>query len=186
MVRCFRPKANAKGINLELRGPSRSLTYGPSPFDLVPYAIIDNAIKYAPANSSVDICVIDGVTDTRVKVRSLGPSIEPHEQRKIFEKGYRGKYAQRTPQPSGLGLAAAKDLLDEHFRAARSTYLRRRKRIRADRMPCSRLSSRSWSRQLLRSSADRSARIIRTRIHLLRTDRPPAGKNAFPVKRLRI
>ena len=116
VVRCFRPKANAKGIHLELKGPSRSYTYGASLFELVPYAIIDNAIKYAPANSRVDISVIDGVTDIRVKVSSLGPYIEPHEQRKIFEKGYRGKYAQRTPQPgTGLGLAAAKDLLDEHF-----------------------------------------------------------------------
>ncbi len=86
-MRCFRPKARAKGIWLELKGPSRGVTFGPSLFELVPYAIVDNAIKYAPASSRVEISVIDGVTDVRVRVSSLGPYIEPHEQKKIFERG---------------------------------------------------------------------------------------------------
>ncbi len=44
VVRCFRPKANAKGIDLELRGPSRSMTFGPSLFELVPYVSIGSQL----------------------------------------------------------------------------------------------------------------------------------------------
>jgi signal transduction histidine kinase len=116
VVRCFRPKASARGINLELRGPSFASTYGPALFELVPYAIIDNAVKYAPTGGSIVISVIDGVTEVRVRVSSLGPYIEPQEQSKIFDRGYRGKHAVRTPQPgTGIGLSSAKKLLEEQF-----------------------------------------------------------------------
>ena len=116
VVRCFRPKANSRRINLVLQGPSFGATYGPAIFELVPYAIIDNAIKYAPNRSDIFVKVDDSPQQVRVLVVSLGPRIDNSERQKIFEKGYRGIHAiQLMPEGTGIGLHTAKELVQKHF-----------------------------------------------------------------------
>lgn len=116
VVRCFRPKANTRRINLFLRGPSFGATYGPAIFELVPYAIIDNAVKYAPFRTDISVDVIDKEKEIYVCVESLGPLIDPPERTKIFEKGYRGIHAsQFIPSGTGIGLHTAKELLEKYF-----------------------------------------------------------------------
>jgi signal transduction histidine kinase len=125
VVRCFRSKANAKAIRLDLRGASYGVALGPKIFELIPYAIIDNAIKYAPSNSDVIVVVTEDPTRIRVTFNSLGPRIDNDEVTKIFEKGYRSRHAVGAGTAgTGIGLSMAKTLLEDHFGGTISVWQR--------------------------------------------------------------
>ena len=116
VVRCFRPKAHFRRITIALQGPSFAATYGPAVFELIPYAVIDNAIKYSPYRGEINVRVQDEVRDIFITVSSFGPLIEPTEIETIFAKGYRGVHAtELLPQGTGIGLHTAKELLEKHF-----------------------------------------------------------------------
>lgn len=71
--------------------------------------IIDNAIKYSPPASAIDLRV--GIVEHRaiVTVRDQGPGIVPEHRERIFDRFFRVDEARsRTAGGSGLGLAIAK------------------------------------------------------------------------------
>ena len=114
VVRCFRATSVNRSIALTLRGSSFGLSYGPNLFEIIPYIIVDNAIKYSPMNSEVEVIVSETSNSIELKVLSLGPKVETHERCLIFEKGYRGEVArQREDSGSGLGLFLCKTLVDQ-------------------------------------------------------------------------
>jgi K+-sensing histidine kinase KdpD len=77
-------------------------------------ALIDNAVKYAPANSKIIVSFDEDGENIGVRVASLGPRIKPDEERKIFQPSYRAPAAQAlTPGGMGFGLAAAMLVSDE-------------------------------------------------------------------------
>lgn len=87
-------------------------------FEMIPFSIIENAIKYTytcGSHNSVEI-LFDYTHDKklRVTVKSYGPYCSEEESLKIFEKGYRGKNAQRSSAGSGIGLFFVKMLCDAH------------------------------------------------------------------------
>ncbi len=55
IVRIFRATGNAKRVRIELDGVSYSSVRGPDVFELIPFAIIDNAIKYSPAGQEITV-----------------------------------------------------------------------------------------------------------------------------------
>jgi two-component system sensor histidine kinase MprB len=71
--------------------------------------LIDNALKYADANSPVDV-VVDGLS---VEVRDRGPGIDPADQPLVFDRFYRATTA-RTAPGSGLGLAIVRQIVERH------------------------------------------------------------------------
>ncbi len=71
--------------------------------------LIDNAIKFSPSGSPIDISVREG----RVTVADLGPGIPASERPKIFERFYRTDDARSRPG-SGLGLAIVADIVTDH------------------------------------------------------------------------
>ena len=71
--------------------------------------LVDNAIKYSPAGSSIEISVDGG----SVRVRDHGPGIAEKDLPHIFERVYRSIDA-RTAPGSGLGLAIVADAVNRH------------------------------------------------------------------------
>jgi two-component system sensor histidine kinase KdpD len=81
--------------------------------------LLDNALKYSPATSTIEI----GATQieataaragvVQIAVRNSGPPIPEHEQRRIFERFYRGTLARQVPG-SGMGLAIVRKIADVH------------------------------------------------------------------------
>lgn len=115
VVRCFNPRAFDQNKRLVLRGPSSKNVRGPDIFELIPYAIIDNAIKYAPFGSEIAVDVNDYPTPT-LKISSYGPKIEDDEILEIFMKGRRGIHAMSSDVAgSGVGLHLVKKLVTEYF-----------------------------------------------------------------------
>ncbi len=75
--------------------------------------LLDNAIKYTPEGSPIEISasVEDGAV--RVTVADRGPGFAPGEEARIFEKFYRGQDAG-TRSGAGLGLAIARGIVEAH------------------------------------------------------------------------
>lgn len=71
--------------------------------------LVDNAIKYSPAGSSIEISVDGG----SVRVRDHGPGISEQDLPHIFDRFYRSIDA-RTAPGSGLGLAIVADAVNRH------------------------------------------------------------------------
>jgi signal transduction histidine kinase len=72
--------------------------------------IIDNAIKYSPASSTIRIAL----QGRRLSVQDEGIGISKEDLSHIYEQFYRGKNGKETAKGSGLGLALVKTILDLH------------------------------------------------------------------------
>ena len=75
--------------------------------------MLDNAVKYSPAGSEVDVdaYTLDG--RVVVDVSDRGPGIRPEDQALIFEKF--GRVSRDEGKPgTGLGLFIARSIADAH------------------------------------------------------------------------
>ena len=74
--------------------------------------LLDNAVKYTPAEGRVDLRVRQDRSGTVIEVSDTGIGIEPSEQDRIFERFYRVDRARsRDLGGTGLGLAIGKHLV---------------------------------------------------------------------------
>ena len=71
--------------------------------------LVDNAVKYSPAGTVIDVVV----TTTSAVVRDRGPGIAPEDQPHVFDRFYRSTTARSEPG-SGLGLAIVQQIVDRH------------------------------------------------------------------------
>jgi two-component system, OmpR family, sensor histidine kinase KdpD len=75
--------------------------------------LLENACKYSPANSPIDLVAKPGDRAVVFEVSDRGRGIPAGEERKIFEKFYRVS-DNGTPQGAGLGLAVAQAIVTAH------------------------------------------------------------------------
>ena len=117
LVRCFRPRAARLGITLELIGQSHGLIRGPGMFEIVPFLALDNAVKYAPKGSRVEVLIEEDNGGVRTRVESIGPRLDDDEHERIFMPGFRGRNAElKTKEGDGEGLALLKDLVERLYK----------------------------------------------------------------------
>jgi two-component system sensor histidine kinase KdpD len=75
--------------------------------------LLDNAIKYTPEASPIQISAFVEGSAIHVTVADRGPGLAPGGETKIFEKFYRGPEAG-TRSGAGLGLAVARGMVEAH------------------------------------------------------------------------
>jgi two-component system sensor histidine kinase KdpD len=75
--------------------------------------LLDNALKYSPPGSPVDIKAWAAGKSLTLSVSDQGPGIPPGEEERIFEKLARGHAASNRPG-AGLGLAICKGIITAH------------------------------------------------------------------------
>jgi signal transduction histidine kinase len=75
--------------------------------------LLDNALKYTPANGSVTIFVSDEPAEVVVRFSDTGIGIPPEEQGKIWTRLYRGDKS-RSQHGLGLGLSLVKAVVEMH------------------------------------------------------------------------
>ena len=102
--------AESKKINLE--GQSYSQVKAYPVFDLLPYVLLDNALKYSPRDTEIRIHFSE-TSGTIVTVSSYGPILDNDETHAIFKRGYRGRHAASI-SGTGIGLYLAKRISDAH------------------------------------------------------------------------
>jgi two-component system sensor histidine kinase CiaH len=77
--------------------------------------LVDNALRYTPAGGSVAVIVGKMGNDVALEVRDTGIGIPRDAQDHVFERFYRADEARnRDSGGAGLGLAIAKQLVEEH------------------------------------------------------------------------
>jgi two-component system sensor histidine kinase KdpD len=75
--------------------------------------LLENAGKYTPAQTPVEITVRDAGEELRVSVRDHGPGVARGQEEAIFEKFTRGQAESATPGV-GLGLAICRAIVEAH------------------------------------------------------------------------
>ena len=77
--------------------------------------LVENAIKYSPRNTPVDLSLFTKPGTIYLVVTDEGPGIAEAERTKIFEKFYRvGNEATRTAKGTGLGLYLSRQIAKDH------------------------------------------------------------------------
>ena len=76
--------------------------------------LLDNAIKYSPANAIVEVCSSTDGTEAVITVADHGIGIERESLEHVFDRFYRADKARTSNNGYGLGLAIAKHIADMH------------------------------------------------------------------------
>jgi two-component system sensor histidine kinase KdpD len=82
--------------------------------DQVVTNLLENAVRYTPKESPIDIRVEVKDGQMLVSVADRGPGIPPADLERIFDKFYRVLRNQRDTRGSGLGLAVSRGLVEAH------------------------------------------------------------------------
>lgn len=80
-----------------------------SQFDRTLSNLIDNAVKFSPVETSIDVVV----NSNRIEIVDHGPGVAASDKSRIFERFYRSTSTRSLPG-SGLGLAIVKQFVDDH------------------------------------------------------------------------
>jgi PAS domain S-box-containing protein len=80
--------------------------------------LLTNAIKYSPAGGTITVIVArestNGIDEATITVVDSGIGIPAADQRSIFERFHRGSNVVGTIQGTGLGLASARQIVEQH------------------------------------------------------------------------
>jgi two-component system sensor histidine kinase KdpD len=76
--------------------------------------MIDNAVKYSPTGTPLEIHVQQNDKTTAVEITDHGKGIAKHEQGRIFERFFRSPSVLHQVPGSGLGLSIAHSILRAH------------------------------------------------------------------------
>lgn len=97
-----------KFIEIDFKGKTDFSLQAIKSFDLLPYLLIDNAIKYSPKHNKIEVEFEDYLGGLSVTVTSLGPVVEKDEIEKLYDREYRSKNAVDSNfSGQGLGLHLA-------------------------------------------------------------------------------
>ena len=117
--------ANQCFTNLERQFPKQQLNKHISPdifiegdrqlLQILINNLLDNAIKYAPADASITLTLEISGNKTFLSIADTGAGIPDNEKRNVFKKFYRvGDESVRKAKGTGLGLYLCKKIAEDH------------------------------------------------------------------------
>ncbi|HEX7081331.1 MAG TPA: ATP-binding protein [Gammaproteobacteria bacterium] len=74
--------------------------------------LLDNAAKYSPQGSPIEVAVADDGDELRLTVTDCGPGIPEEDLERIFERFFRARVADHRRAGAGLGLAICKGFVE--------------------------------------------------------------------------
>lgn len=105
------PKRNIR-LSAEETAPS---TGDPLLLHLLFNNLIENAVKYSPAEQAVQVSLTNTGRGWLLQVADEGPGIPDPEKKKIFDKFYRvGSETTRSAKGTGLGLYLSQKIAEDH------------------------------------------------------------------------
>jgi len=100
------PVADRAGVALEVVDEDGAGAFAPRrDVERALDAMVENAIRYAPSGTVVELAAAPG----RIEVRDRGPGLEPGEEEQVWARFHRGRAGRASPG-SGLGLTIAREL----------------------------------------------------------------------------
>jgi two-component system sensor histidine kinase KdpD len=88
------------------------LRLDPILFEQVLFNLLDNAAKYAPAGSRIDLVARKEGDVVAIEIMDEGPGIPPDDLERIFDKFYRVQAQDRRRAGTGLGLAICRGFIE--------------------------------------------------------------------------
>ncbi len=114
-ARAFEARASAASVALRVAaGPDgAAVEADPDRVRQVVAALLDNALRHAPAGGLVVVAVVGGRDRHRVEVRDSGPGIADEDVARVFDRLYQGDPSRdRRTGSSGLGLSIVRALVE--------------------------------------------------------------------------
>lgn len=109
-IHILKLSAEQKHIKIEQHGNSVYELSSFKIFELLPFMLFENALKYTPENHDI-ICVF--FRDHTIEIRNLGPKPTENNINVLFEKGKRSDAVSKI-EGSGLGLYLSKLICEKH------------------------------------------------------------------------
>jgi two-component system sensor histidine kinase QseC len=107
-----------KGVELALESAEKAIVLGdPTLLSVLLRNLIDNAIRYSPAASEVEVSITRTSGVVRLRVTDNGPGIPERERDRVFDRFYR--VSGPAEEGSGLGLSIVKRIADLHHASIR-------------------------------------------------------------------
>lgn len=114
VIELYEPVAEEKNIILKLETASVLKVRGDSDLLFQLFAnLIDNAVKFSPDTSRIDVHAYASDETITVTVKDQGPGIPDEEKDNVFRHFYRGD-SSRTHAGNGLGLSLVKAITEAH------------------------------------------------------------------------
>ncbi len=100
-------------MTMTVAGTAHLAVADPDRLEQVLWAVMDNAVKYSPPESSIEISIESGGGEVAITVRDHGAGMDDEARLRAFEQFYRSASARRmAPDGSGVGLYAARGLTE--------------------------------------------------------------------------
>jgi signal transduction histidine kinase len=108
-------EARTHRIELSVNGSMRPVRADAEMLGCVIWNLLDNAVKYSPAGSTVWVELHQSAASAVVRVRDQGAGVRPEERDDIFRKFFRGTAARAGEvRGAGIGLAMARQIVAAH------------------------------------------------------------------------
>ncbi len=113
----LRPLLQGRVVNTQVPADLPPVELDYMQIDQVLTNLIENAVRYTPKDSPIDVSAHCEGAQVVISVADRGPGIPPADLERVFDKFYRvldGKPNTGHPSGSGLGLAVSKGLVEAH------------------------------------------------------------------------
>lgn len=107
--KCIKDKAEEKNIKIHMSASHdcRNMRAYDC-IELLPFLILDNAIKYSPSDETIEVIFEEKETLQHVTFCSFGPMVSETELKEVCNQGFRGEQALKlTDDGMGIGLYTA-------------------------------------------------------------------------------
>ncbi len=110
----YEPVAEEKGMMIRSHLPSALQVTGDADLLFQLFAnLLDNAVKFSPQGSMIEIAAAHNQAGVQVAVTDRGMGVPDAEKEKVFRHFYRGD-ASRSTEGNGLGLSLVKAIVEQH------------------------------------------------------------------------
>jgi two-component system, OmpR family, sensor histidine kinase KdpD len=101
-------------VRVLLTDPELIVAADPHLIQIVATQLLDNALKYSPPDSPVEIEARISGESVLIAVRNEGSSLDDDERERIFDRFYRGRKSRGRIEGTGMGLAIARTIVESH------------------------------------------------------------------------
>lgn len=109
-----RAPADARGIRIEVEGPSAAVHGRRTDLERMVRNLVDNAVRHSPDGGSIRVTLAPREGGVEIAVEDEGPGVPASDRTRIFEPFFRSDGARADASGSGLGLPIAREIARAH------------------------------------------------------------------------
>lgn len=110
----MRPVLKERSVDVAVAGDVAKVPMDRALVHRVLRHLVENAVKYSPEGSPVEIVAVKDQYRLLVTVADRGSGVEPGEQPFVFDKFFRGRKQRSRAAGTGMGLAIVKAIVEAH------------------------------------------------------------------------